>query len=240
MRNVLILGSGRSGTSMAAGCLASAGYHFGDNLVEARPTNPKGFYESRVINALNERLLAPAIPTTGPAPRQYWLANLPPQCTLADDDAIQQEIAAHCSHTPFCYKDPRFCYTLPAWRPHLPPHTAHICIFRHPAATLVSIEKELATQRYLADLSLTRDQVLGVWCAMYLSVLTHLRQTGDWLFINYDQVLTPLGLDRLADFTEAPIDRAFPETRLRRSATDAPVSARALDLYDQLQELAQT
>ncbi len=251
MRNVIILGSGRSGTSMAAGCLATAGYHFGQNLVEARPTNPKGFYESRVINALNERILAPAIPprnpdatnpttTHIPLPRQYWLAALPPEITLASDESIQREITEHVSLTPFCYKDPRFCYTLPAWSPHLPDHTAHICIFRHPAATIVSTEKELAEQRYLATLTLSRQQIEAVWCAMYENVLTRLRHAGDWLFINYDQVLTPAGLDALAAFTNAPIDRTFPEAKLQRSQPDAPVSPRALDLYDRLNALAQT
>jgi len=44
MKNCIILGSGRSGTSMVAGTLAKSGYFMGDNLYPARESNPKGFF----------------------------------------------------------------------------------------------------------------------------------------------------------------------------------------------------
>ena len=44
-RNCLILGSGRSGTSMAAGILARAGYFMGAELWPADIGNPKGYFE---------------------------------------------------------------------------------------------------------------------------------------------------------------------------------------------------
>jgi Uncharacterized protein conserved in bacteria len=62
MRNCLILGSGRSGTSMVAGTLASAGYFIGDNLYPRLASNPKGFFEDPEINAINEDLLARILP----------------------------------------------------------------------------------------------------------------------------------------------------------------------------------
>jgi len=58
MKNCIILGSGRSGTSMLAGCLAKSGYFMGDNLYPAREANPKGFFEDPEINAINEMLIA--------------------------------------------------------------------------------------------------------------------------------------------------------------------------------------
>lgn len=253
MRNVIVLGSGRSGTSMVCGCLGNPsngpGYHFGENLVEARPTNPKGFFESRVINALNERIMQPAMPHRDegddrpavrhiPLPRQYWLATLEPDAPLADDAAIARDIQQHCANAPFCYKDPRFCYTLERWRPHLPADTRFVCVFRHPAETAASILKELREQRYLATVTLTRDQVLDMWRAMYANVLDRLSQRGDWLFIHYGQLLTDEGLDRLAAFTGAPVDRSFPEGRLRRSRSDESVPDRAAALYDRLGEAA--
>ena len=61
MRNCIILGSGRSGTSMVAGSVAGAGYHMGDQLHAARISNPKGFFESSEINDINEALLAPSM-----------------------------------------------------------------------------------------------------------------------------------------------------------------------------------
>lgn len=249
MRNVIVLGSGRSGTSMVCGCLAArdnaAGYHFGENLVEARPTNPKGFYESRVINALNERIMQPAMPARRedddapavqhiPLPRQYWLANLPPDRALGNSPAVVDEIKQHCAAEPFCYKDPRFCYTLDAWRPHLPAGTCFVCVFRHPAETAASIMKELAEQRYLATLTLSREQVLDTWCAMYANVLDQLSQRGDWLFVHYQHLLAGDGLDRLAAFTGAPVDRSFPEGRLHRSRATDPVTPQAEAVYERL------
>ena len=50
VKNCLILGSGRSGTSMIAGILHKAGYFMGDNLYPPRSANPKGFFENWEIN----------------------------------------------------------------------------------------------------------------------------------------------------------------------------------------------
>jgi hypothetical protein len=57
MKNCLILGSGRSGTSMIAGILHKAGYFMGDNLYPPRTANPKGFFENWEINEINEKIL---------------------------------------------------------------------------------------------------------------------------------------------------------------------------------------
>jgi hypothetical protein len=54
MRDCIVLGSGRSGTSMVAGALAKAGYFMGDRLYPARDANPLGFFEAPEINSINE------------------------------------------------------------------------------------------------------------------------------------------------------------------------------------------
>ena len=70
MHNVIILGSGRSGTSMIAGALTKAGYYIGDNPYPPRKTNPKGFFETREVNHVNEILLAQVSPkASAMAPR---------------------------------------------------------------------------------------------------------------------------------------------------------------------------
>lgn len=56
--NCLILGSGRSGTSMLAGILHQAGYFMGDKLHKPELSNPKGFFEWMTINQINEQILA--------------------------------------------------------------------------------------------------------------------------------------------------------------------------------------
>lgn len=246
MRNVIVTGSGRGGTSLVAGTLAGAGYHMGASLVEPRDANPKGFFESRSINAINEMILADAVPYRAddadepahvPQRRQYWLANVPPGSPLRDGPDITAQIDAAIARVPYCYKDPRFCYTLPVWQPRLV-DACCVCVFRHPAATVASILKEAATAPYLATLRIDTNGAMALWQTMHRRVLDELRHTGDWLFIHADQMLSDRGLDRLTAFTGAAIDRSFPERGLQRSASDGPVPAAVASTYRELCELA--
>lgn len=247
MRNCLILGCGRSGTSMLAGSLSGAGYYMGEKLYRPRKANPKGFFESLPINAINERLLRPLAPSRSTRlflriwrasfPSERWLAELPVGTPLAMPSPrlsrrIRQQLARH---LPFAFKDPRFCYTLPAWRPHLPRDTAFLCIFREPGRTAASILKECAT--LYPDIPLTEDQVYDIWLAMYGHVLRHHRHHGDWLFMHYDQVLDGSAHARIEAHLDTRIDRTFADRRLKRSAA-CLAPARTRDTYDTLCSLA--
>ena len=66
MKNVIVLGSGRSGTSMLAGMFRSAGYFMGTDYITPRDSNPKGFFEGREVNDINEKLLQRVVPTKHP------------------------------------------------------------------------------------------------------------------------------------------------------------------------------
>ena len=58
-RSTIILGCGRSGTSLVAGLLHESGaWQFNPDLLDPSGLNPKGFFESRTINGVNEKLLA--------------------------------------------------------------------------------------------------------------------------------------------------------------------------------------
>lgn len=236
--NVIVLGCGRGGTSLAAGLIAGSpvGYDMGDHLVEPREANPKGFFESRAINAINEDLMAPALDLFDPnAPqrKQLWLATLSAGTTLDASNEVQPRIAEACSREPFCYKDPRFCYTLDAWRPHLA-RTVFLCVFRDPAATAASIVKECHTAPYLASLSMNVDQAMGVWTCMYQHVLERHSRAGDWLFVHVNQLFTGEGLDRVEAFIDAPVDRGFPERSLQRSRGGGDLPAATAGVYQQL------
>src|SRR5215471_14327363 len=114
-RNCLILGSGRSGTSMLAGSLRSAGYYMGEHLIPADAANPKGYFEDDEINDINEALLAPLTPSRSrPACGWRWLAAVPVGTPIPCPPEITERIKAQTDQSPFCFKDPRFCYTLPA------------------------------------------------------------------------------------------------------------------------------
>lgn len=57
MLDCLVLGSGRSGTSLVAGMLDRAGYYTGDNYLVGRLANPRGFFEDSRVNSINDALL---------------------------------------------------------------------------------------------------------------------------------------------------------------------------------------
>ncbi len=240
MKNCIILGAGRSGTSMVAGTLANAGYYMGDTMLPPTDANPKGYYESREVEALNDHLIRAMLHPT-PAemrlrwqrriPRQpdfkaaqswakvRWLALIPPvRVPVPDADDIR-EIQRLTSHTPFCFKDPRFSYTLPAWQPHLH-NTVFICVFREPAITARSILKEVERDDYLNGIPYTLHQAFTLWGFTYRHILEKHRHQGEWLFLHYNQVFTPQGLDSIEALTHARVNRQFPDERLARTRAD--------------------
>ena len=227
MKNCLILGSGRSGTSMVAGMLRQAGYFMGENLHAPNPANPKGFFEDMAVNLLNEALLAPHVPKrppllgrwlfrSRPIHLQRWLAVVDSDANFDASSEQRQRMAELTARQPFCFKDPRFCYTLPAWRPYLA-KAVFVCVFRHPAATVESILRECREAEYLRSLQLTRAQAYAVWHRMYRAILDRHRQDGAWLFLHYEQAFTDDGVRALANHTGAAIDGAFAERDIGRT-----------------------
>ena len=147
-------------------------------------------------------------------------------------DHIQRQV----EHRPFCFKDPRFCYTLPAWRPALG-DAVFLCVFRDPADTAVSILRECRSAGYLKTLAMDFDRAVEVWTLMYRHVLKQ-HGAGEWLFLHYEQVLTDEGLDRIARFVDVDVDRDFPDRALKRSSSDRPVPNETSDLYNHLCHIA--
>jgi hypothetical protein len=221
----------------------------GDRLIPPTPSNPKGYFESFEIERINVRLLSRAVPGRpwGPLGRlfpdrpgrsQRWLSQVPLDAPLRERFALAREIARLTARRPFCFKDPRFCYTLPAWRPHLG-DAVFVTVFRHPAETARSIVTECATAPYLHDVRMDFNRALGVWRSMYEHVLRRHRFEGEWLFVHMQQLLAGDGLERIAAITGAPIDVGFPDRTLRRSSGDESAPAAALAVYRELCELAE-
>src|ERR1017187_7759888 len=164
MYNLIILGSGRSGTSLAAGLFHKAGYFMGEDLYDADSSNPKGFFENEEINLINERILSSVLPRrpdgvlgklpffrTRPGKLQMWLARVSIETILVCPEGVDCQINKLTARQPFCFKDPRFSYTLPCWRQFLP-NTRFVVVFRHPADTAKSMAKECKEKPYLQGL----------------------------------------------------------------------------------------
>jgi len=237
MYNCIILGSGRSGTSMAAGLLAKSGYFMGNNLIPPRPANPKGFFESAQINRdINEVLMRPLLPEM--VSGHGWLKILPYDTLIPKNATAVRRIKTMVAKQPFCYKDPRFCYTLPAWIPHVP-RTKILCVFRHPASTATSIVRECNTAKYLRALPMDIPTALRIWCAMYGRIVHTLRSQGSWMFVHYNQLFEKDTLDEIKGFLELDtIDYSFPEKRLIRPQPDVNLTKNATNLYTTLCELS--
>lgn len=246
MRSCLILGCGRSGTSMLAGMLSGAGYYMGGWLYKPNIANPKGFFESYAINAINERLLSRVAPPSrsdsmikrvwrASFPSERWLIRLPVNTPIAPSPRLARRMHTQVSRAPFAFKDPRFCYTLDAWRDQLPSETVFLCIFREPGRTVHSMLKE-RSRRY-SDVPLTSDDAFGIWHDMYRHVLDQHRHHGHWLFVHFDQVLDGSRVLDIESLLGTRIDRQFPDSRLRRSE---PIGtpAYAMDTYQDLCRLA--
>lgn len=251
MHPCVVLGSGRSGTSLLAGILLDAGYHLGDDLLPPRAANPGGFFEDRAVNRINERLLAPVTPRPlrGPLrrltptrvrPGQRWLARLPLPTPIDPSPDSVRAMAERTRRPHLALKDPRFSYTLEAWRPHLPPDTVFLCVFREPGRTAASIVADCRDPEapYLHDLPMTWRRALRVWeCQYDWIVERHRPGGGEWVFVHYDQLFDRAGLDRVAAALDVELDPRRADRSLRRSP-DRPVPTATATRYRGLCELA--
>jgi len=219
----------------------------GTQLIPARDGNPKGFFEDSEVNQINEDLLAKVLPSrpkllgrwffqSRPLMGQRWLSALPPCTEIPITTEQIRRIENVVKNRPFCLKDPRFSYTLPAWRPYLP-DSRFICVFRDPQSTVNSIMKEVQNEPHLHHFHISFKQALEIWILMYRSIIEY-ATSENWLFIHCNQILHGDGLQRLADFTQAEVDTSFPDAALQRSITEKPVPERALEVYRKLCELA--
>jgi hypothetical protein len=235
VRNAIILGCGRSGTSMVAGLAASAGYFMGPDLHPPRKANPLGFFEGDFVKAINEDLLEQVVrPESSRTNRgSRWLETLPADVQIQPLPVVSARISRLVAREPFALKDPRFCYTLSAWRPHLPDATAYVCVFREPGRTVASILQECSEAPWLEHVRMSSIDAEALWVAMYRRVLDQHSQAGDWLFVHYDQILSGTGVVMLADHLRASVDGAIVTPALKRSE-DRSVGPEAKTTYQKL------
>jgi hypothetical protein len=134
---------------------------------------------------------------------------------------------------PYCFKDPRFSYTLPVWASCLRNVTC-ICVFRDPGATAVSIVKECAEAAYLSNVRMTLPRAIEIWTSIYKSVISLQGLPIDWMFLHYSQVVHGDGLIRIAQRLDAPADSTFPDAALHRSRSACEVPPETLLVYKEL------
>lgn len=130
----------RSGTSLLSSLLARAGVNMGERLLEARPDNPRGFFEDADFVAFHERCLA-----------HRGLTYINPgnkPLTFTDDELAEARaiINARPADAPWGWKDPRTCLFIRSWH-ELLPDCRYIIAHRGPMAVAASLARrgELTT-----------------------------------------------------------------------------------------------
>lgn len=228
--------------------LHAAGYYMGDELLPPTPSNPKGYFEDRAVNDLNEDLLVQLLPLKPPGlwGRFYpwrlsyghrWLAAVKLTATIGVTPEIEARMQSLTARRPFCFKDPRFCYTLDCWRAALG-DAVFLCVFREPGRTASSMITDSRERLYLRDLRLSRARAVRVWTLMYRHVLEKHSRHGQWLFVHYDQILDGSAIARIEGLVEAEIDTGFVDRDLKRSAVSYDVPGDTMSIYNRLCDLA--
>ena len=253
LRNVLILGAGRSGTSMVTALLRDAGYFMGFDLLGGGPANPYGYYEDTGVTEINNlllrrllrwpaaRLLPGVVPAAHRDPRSLWLAaprrlGRPRRPIMP----LARLMGAYARRQPFCYKDPRFSVTLPLWEPFLPPGTRRIVVFRDPDQTVDSILRD-ARETYRPRLPISAHWAYTAWHRGYERLLAGVDRGGPAVFVHYRDVAGGAALPMLADLTGARLDPAAVDAAVGRAAPVArrlASAARCRELYARLCERA--
>ena len=256
MKNCLIMGFGRSGTSLMGGILHQAGYYMGEDLYPGRDSNPKGFFENALINGINEKILKnydyalshPGHPASGepfspyhPGEGHRWLAYIPLEVKITEEsEDIKEAIRKAVSYNGFAYKDPRFNYTLKIWAPFLNNETLLICVFRDPAITVQSILTECERAEYLSGFHITKDLAEELWLYSYSHLFQNLKKfsSDQIIFVHYEKLLSGEALPGLSRRLGIRLSDDFASPGLNRTTSGAPVGLKATTIYQKLCNLA--
>lgn len=114
-RAFIVLGMHRSGTSSVAGVLTLLGAAPPRTLMAAAADNPKGFFESRLVGELNDRILQ-----AGGSSWDDWRHFDPDVLSVDAAQAFREEIQAtlkqeFADDAVIVLKDPRLCRLYPIW-----------------------------------------------------------------------------------------------------------------------------
>ena len=247
-RSVLICGAGRSGTSCLAGMFGPETHCHGDDLYEPSPSNPKGFFENRQVNDLNESIMmmsavahvgadATRALLQGFTPGQLWLARFPDAMPARWNADQSRDIAQAISRAPFCLKDPRFSITAQAWLEQVP-DAALLSIHRAPAVTAESVLRECRSVTYLRDFRISVADAFAVWSQTYRRIIKLYRSGADVVFLRYEDLFDADRLALLERHVRAPLHQQFAERSLNRTQPDVPADAECKALHALLDTLS--
>jgi hypothetical protein len=253
---VLVVGVGRSGTSLLSGILGQLGLHIPQPEVKADDTNPRGFGEPRWVVDFHTRLLRSHLVTVNDSRPSAWELT----ARAAEDPRVRTELrgwlgAELDQHGAIVVKDPRTAWFLPLWArcaSELGVDPDYMTMLRHPAETLTSARTSYGTWQSAASRA-------AAWLNVSLETERATRGARR-VFIRYDDLLAdwrreitraagrldvpPLRAieDSRAARVDAFVDPGLHRHRIRWAELDEPVPPRVSDLAERaladLQRLA--
>lgn len=180
---ILVLGPGRSGTSLVAKLISTLGVDLGENLIPANRSNPDGYFEDKGIVEHHKEILA----AFGANNSYGGILPLPPNWVESDiarrvEDwlvASLNERFARC--TSIGVKDPRISMLLPMWdriAARCNAELQHVVCVRHPAAMAASLQKVAAIHTAVGE---------ALWMTRIASTFRHLGDKG--LILDFDDIV---------------------------------------------------
>lgn len=135
IKTIVVLGMGRSATSLVAKALSHEIF-MGDKLLPPAPDNPHGFFENTRFVELNDAILAAAGGSwSDPPPEKDILGQ-----SHRFNDRIRELIREEQREPLWGWKDPRTALTIRLYVPHLTnPH--FVCCFRDPHDVALSLRR---------------------------------------------------------------------------------------------------
>lgn len=243
---VLVLGSHRSGTSVLTRALASAGVCLGNDLYGPRYDNPKGFFEDKIANQLDDEFIG----SFGGWWGSLMHPSLVSQCLVATyQNALKEKVFKRFKEDALWgLKDPRISRLWRFWLPVFT-ETGVTPIFllanRHP----FSVASSLANRDRMP-----KAQALVLWILHQLDALEALVEFGG-LVVDYDLMLSlpnrelqrialylgtteKLTQDAIALFEGDFVDPKLRHTHCRNEPVKSSLEELSIKLYEGLLDLA--
>lgn len=230
MRNCLILGSGRCGTSALAGALAHSGVYMGLHPMGPTPQMPLGYWEDRWVNHWNNELLGQVCDYKGLfiAPIPLDVVNKIALARFSDPMRARRMLW----FKPYAIKDPRFAFTYRAWKPLLAPSTVCLVLFRNPSDF---VDSAIRLRTDFPVISGDRAALEGMWENSYQHVLAN--DDGSFAYIEHDELMKGTVKGFLEELLGYRIKWSFIEPKLTR-ITDARCPEHLWATYQELRNRA--
>jgi hypothetical protein len=245
---VLVVGVGRSGTSLFSGILGQLGFHIPQPEVQADDTNPRGFGEPRWVVDFHSRILADGRVTLNDSRPAAW-PQMAEAAAGARGELLDWLRGQLAGADDIVVKDPRTVWFLDVWRDcaeELGARTSFVTMLRHPAEIVASARRSYGP-------GLTAAGRAAAWINVTLQTERSTRD-AQRAFVRYDDLLadwvpeirrvgTLIEAPALAATERAPAVDAFVDPTLHRNRTTweeldvpAPVRDLAEQVWGQIQK----